>query len=184
MVDELRVRRLLRQATDTVELLYEEAGADDAVRAQRRWLDSIKYNFIAAIECCVDVGQHICAVNGWGPPASNADTFKILPAHGVLEGETSMSSWTSTFRKPLARAISRAVPRRSRGGKSRPHRRHSALRGADRSLACPPLSADSHRGGRRSGKRAERRIDGSCGKAATDGSHPSTLDRPRSRRQR
>lgn len=88
MVDEFRVRRLLRQATDTVEFLDEEADADAEVRAQRRWLDSIKYNFIAAIECCVDVGQHICAVNGWGPPASNADTFTILASHGVLEGET------------------------------------------------------------------------------------------------
>ena len=87
MVDELRVRRLLRQAMDTVAFLDAEAGAATEVQAQRRWLDSIKYNFIAVIECCVDVGQHICAVKGWGPPASNADTFVILAAHGVLDEE-------------------------------------------------------------------------------------------------
>ena len=87
MVDELRVRRLLRQAMDTVAFLDEEASADAAIRVQRRWLDSIKYNFIAVIECCVDVGQHVCAVQGWGPPDSNADSFAILAAHDVLSRE-------------------------------------------------------------------------------------------------
>ena len=85
MVDELRLRRLLRQAVDTVDFLDAEAVADPSIRAERRWLDSIKYNFIAAIECCVDVGQHLCAVRGWGPPATNADTFRILAAHEVLD---------------------------------------------------------------------------------------------------
>jgi uncharacterized protein YutE (UPF0331/DUF86 family) len=33
----------------------------------------------------VDVGQHLCAVQGWGPPSTNADTFRILAEHGVLE---------------------------------------------------------------------------------------------------
>lgn len=87
MVDELRVRRRLRQATDIVDFLDAEAAADPAIRAQRRWLDSVKYNSIAAIECCVDVGQHLCAVRGWGPPSTNADTFRILAAHGVLDDD-------------------------------------------------------------------------------------------------
>lgn len=73
MVDELRLCRLLHQALDTVAFLDEEAQADADIQAQRRWLDSIKYHFIDVIECCVDVGQHICAVQGWGPPTSNAD---------------------------------------------------------------------------------------------------------------
>ena len=84
MVDEVRVRRLLRQAMDTVAFLDEEAAAAASIRSERRWLDSIKYNFIAAIECCVDVGQHLCAVQGWGPPATNADTFRILADHEVI----------------------------------------------------------------------------------------------------
>lgn len=84
MVDELRVSRLLRQAADVVDFLDTEAGLDASIRSQRRWLDSVKYNFIVAIECCVDVGQHVCAARGWGPPASNADVFRILAEHGVL----------------------------------------------------------------------------------------------------
>lgn len=88
MVDELRVRRLLRQIIDVVDFLEAEAGAEPAIRGHRRWLDSIKYNFIAAIECCVDLGQHLCAVQGWGPPATNAEVFRLLAAHGVLDPET------------------------------------------------------------------------------------------------
>ena len=85
MVDELRVHRLLRQASDVSSFLESEAEVDDSIRAHRRWLDSVKYNFVVAIECCVDVGQHICAVEGWGPPSSNADTVRLLAEHGVLD---------------------------------------------------------------------------------------------------
>jgi uncharacterized protein YutE (UPF0331/DUF86 family) len=87
VVDEMRVHRLLRQAADVVDFLDAEAGADEGIREQRRWLDSVKYNFIVAIECCVDVGQHLCAVQGWGPPATNADTFRILSEHAVLPAD-------------------------------------------------------------------------------------------------
>ncbi len=87
MVDEMRVHRLLRRASDVIDFLDAEAAADDAIRAQRRWLDSVKYNFVVAIECCVDVGQHLCAVQGWGPPSTNADTFRILSEHAVLPAD-------------------------------------------------------------------------------------------------
>jgi len=33
----------------------------------------VKYFFITAIEAAVDVAQHICAAEGWGPPATLAD---------------------------------------------------------------------------------------------------------------
>jgi uncharacterized protein YutE (UPF0331/DUF86 family) len=102
VVDEMRVHRLLRQASDVVDFLDAEASADDAVRAQRRWLDSVKYNFVVAIECCVDVGQHLCAVQGWGPPASNADTFRILSEHAVLPADlATRMSRASGFRNVL-----------------------------------------------------------------------------------
>lgn len=102
MVDEMRVRRLLRQAADVVDFLESEAAADETIRSQRRWLDSIKYNFVVAIECCVDVGQHLCAVQGWGPPATNADAFRILAAHGVLDADlATRMAQASGFRNVL-----------------------------------------------------------------------------------
>lgn len=102
MVDEMRVHRLLRQAADVVDFLDAEASAEDAIRAQRRWLDSVKYNFIVAIECCVDVGQHLCAVQGWGPPSTNADTFRILSEHAVLPADlATRMAQASGFRNVL-----------------------------------------------------------------------------------
>lgn len=84
MVDEARVQRLLRHLVDTVQYLESEAASPAEIRRQRRWLDSVKYNFIAAIECAVDIGQHICAVRGWGPPNSNAEVFMLLADHEVV----------------------------------------------------------------------------------------------------
>lgn len=102
MVDEMRVQRLLRQASDVIDFLDAEASADEAIRAQRRWLDSVKYNFVVAIECCVDVGQHLCAVQGWGPPSTNADTFRILSEHCVLPADlASRMAQASGFRNVL-----------------------------------------------------------------------------------
>jgi uncharacterized protein YutE (UPF0331/DUF86 family) len=102
VVDEMRVQRLLRQASDVVDFLDAEASADALIRAQRRWLDSVKYNFVVAIECCVDVGQHLCAVHGWGPPATNADTFRILSEHSVLPADlATRMAQASGFRNVL-----------------------------------------------------------------------------------
>lgn len=84
MVDELRVQRLLRGIADTVAFLESERDQPEQVRAQRRWLDSVKYNFVAAIEAAVDVGQHVCATEQWGPPDTNAATFHVLRDHAVL----------------------------------------------------------------------------------------------------
>ena len=103
MVDEMRVQRLLRQASDVVDFL-DCRGVGRGVRsaAQRRWLDSVKYNFVVAIECCVDVGQHLCAVQGWGPPATNADTFRILSEHAVLPADlATRMAQASGFRNVL-----------------------------------------------------------------------------------
>jgi Protein of unknown function DUF86 len=48
------------------------------------WLRGVKYTFITAIEACVDVAQHLCAAEGWGPPADNGDAVRLLGEHGVL----------------------------------------------------------------------------------------------------
>jgi uncharacterized protein YutE (UPF0331/DUF86 family) len=102
VVDEMRVQRLLRQASDVVDFLDSEASAEEPIRMHRRWLDSVKYNFVVAIECCVDVGQHLCAVQGWGPPSTNADTFRILAEHAVLPAElATRMAQASGFRSVL-----------------------------------------------------------------------------------
>lgn len=87
MVDETRVLRLLRAIQDDLHLLSAESGADQQRRSDRLWLPGIKYTFVTAIEACVDVAQHLCAAEGWGPPRDNGDAMAVLAAHGVLPPE-------------------------------------------------------------------------------------------------
>lgn len=96
VVDEVRVLRLLRSVTDDLAVLRDEASANAQRQADPLWLRGVKYTFVTAIEACVDVAQHICASEGWGPPKDNADAVRVLGAHGVLHPE-------------LAHQLSRAV---------------------------------------------------------------------------
>lgn len=85
MVDEIRVLRLLRSITDDLSVLRGEATADDRRKADQLWLRGIKYTLVTAIEACVDVAQHLCASEGWGPPRDNGDALELLGRHGVLD---------------------------------------------------------------------------------------------------
>jgi uncharacterized protein YutE (UPF0331/DUF86 family) len=38
------------------------------------------------IECCLDIGSHIIADNGWREPANNKDVFEVLAENGVIPG--------------------------------------------------------------------------------------------------
>lgn len=87
MVDETRVLRLLRAVSDDLSVLAGEAAADARRRADPLWLRGVKYTFVTAIEACVDVAQHLCASQGWGPPRDNGDAMTVLGAHGVLPAD-------------------------------------------------------------------------------------------------
>ncbi|MDQ3760176.1 MAG: DUF86 domain-containing protein [Actinomycetota bacterium] len=87
MVDEVRVLRLLRSISDDLAVLRAEASADAGRRADPLWLRGVKYTFVTAIEAAVDVAQHVCASEGWGPPRDNGDAIRLLGAHGVLPAD-------------------------------------------------------------------------------------------------
>ncbi|MFP5336027.1 MAG: type VII toxin-antitoxin system HepT family RNase toxin, partial [Actinomycetes bacterium] len=87
MVDETRVLRLLRAVTDDLVFLESEAAAPAERRADPVWLRGVKYAFLTAVEACLDVAQHLCSSEGWGPPADNGDAMRLLGAHGVLTPE-------------------------------------------------------------------------------------------------
>ena len=84
MVDETRVLRLLRSISDDVSVLQRESSADEGRREDPMWLRGVKYTFVTAIEACLDVAQHICATEGWGPPTDNGDAVRLLGDRGVL----------------------------------------------------------------------------------------------------
>lgn len=87
MVDETRVLRLLRAVADDVAVLEREAAAGAERRADSLWLRGVKYTFVTAIEAAVDVAQHVCATQGWGPPRDNGDALVLLGRHGVLSAD-------------------------------------------------------------------------------------------------
>jgi uncharacterized protein YutE (UPF0331/DUF86 family) len=87
VVDEDRVLRLLRSIADDTAVLRQEAGAGQERRQDPIWLRGVKYTFVTAIEACVDVAQHICATEGWGPPTDNGDAARLLGEHGALTPE-------------------------------------------------------------------------------------------------
>lgn len=84
MVDEVRVYRLLRSVTNALAALRRESGADPTERVAAMWLPGVKYTFVVAIEACVDVAQHFCSSEGWGPPADNGAAMALLGQHGVF----------------------------------------------------------------------------------------------------
>lgn len=89
MVDEVRILRLLRVITDDLGVLRSESTASMERRADPMWLRGVKYTFVTCIEVCIDIAQHICSAQGWGPPADNGDAMKLLGGHHVLTAEVS-----------------------------------------------------------------------------------------------
>jgi uncharacterized protein YutE (UPF0331/DUF86 family) len=88
VVDERRVRRLLQRISEDLTYLGARAAADRAaIRGDVDRLAALKYVFVTAIEGCLDVAQHLCASEGWGPPATNAEALRLLGRHGVIPPE-------------------------------------------------------------------------------------------------
>lgn len=77
--------RLLRAITDDLAVLRREAAASPERSGDLLWIRGVKYTFVTAIEACMDIAQHLCASQGWGPPADNAGAIRLLGRHGVLE---------------------------------------------------------------------------------------------------
>lgn len=92
MVDRRRVRRLLQRITDDLGFLTERAEGDSRVLATDvERMAALKYVFVTSIEGCIDVAQHLCASEGWGPPATNADAVRLLGSHGVVDPQVATS---------------------------------------------------------------------------------------------
>jgi uncharacterized protein YutE (UPF0331/DUF86 family) len=50
-------------------------------------LGGAKYYLQVAIECCVDIANHLIARQRWRAPKSHADSFAILAENGVISAE-------------------------------------------------------------------------------------------------
>ena len=52
-------------------------------------LDSAKYNFVMAIECCIDIGNHIIASEGLRVPADYRDVARVLAGSDIISHDLS-----------------------------------------------------------------------------------------------
>jgi uncharacterized protein YutE (UPF0331/DUF86 family) len=62
-------------------------GSRGAFLADEDKVGNAKYHFVVAIECCIDIANHLIASEGYRMPASNADSFTVLAEEGVLAPE-------------------------------------------------------------------------------------------------
>ena len=90
-VDETRVLRLLRGMESTLVDLDLESAADSQRRADPLWLPGVKYLLQTSIEACIDVAQHLCATEGWGPPQDNGDAMRLLGERQVITAELAIN---------------------------------------------------------------------------------------------
>jgi uncharacterized protein YutE (UPF0331/DUF86 family) len=47
-------------------------------------IGNAKYHFVIAIECCIDIANHVIASENFRFPKDNADSFTVLIEEGVL----------------------------------------------------------------------------------------------------
>jgi len=43
---------------------------------------------VIAVECCIDIANHVIASESYRFPRDNADSFAVLVAEGILPGES------------------------------------------------------------------------------------------------
>lgn len=88
MVDRPRLVLLLQRVTGELAYLQQRAVEDLAARRlDDVWMSGLKYRFVTVIEAIVNVAQHLCASEGWGPPRDNGDAVRLLGRQGVVPDE-------------------------------------------------------------------------------------------------
>lgn len=86
MADRDRVARLLQRLRDDLgRLQLRAAYGRERILADEDVLGNSKYLFVTAIEGCIDIAQHFCSSEEWGPPEHNAHAIALLAEHGVIE---------------------------------------------------------------------------------------------------
>jgi len=103
VVDAERIARLLERLRGWVAELDRLAGLPEAELAgDRDRLASVKYHFIAAIECCIDLAHHVIAAERLRAPQDYADAFAALAEKGVsTQGTATALAQAARFRNRL-----------------------------------------------------------------------------------
>lgn len=88
MVDRPKLDSMLSNLRAYVAVLKALASVSrDAFLANPDKRGNAKYHFVIAIECCIDVGNHIIASERLRIPRDNADVFTVLVENGFCPEE-------------------------------------------------------------------------------------------------
>jgi uncharacterized protein YutE (UPF0331/DUF86 family) len=63
------------------------ARGDDVLRADFAVMGGVQHYLLLAIETVLDLGSHVISSEGFEPPGSYADVFRVLRDEGVLAPE-------------------------------------------------------------------------------------------------
>ena len=86
MVDQGKLDGMLSNLRTYVQVLRRLAAVPREVfLADLDKLGSAKYHFVIAIECCIDIGNHIVASERFRIPRDNADVFVVLVENGICQ---------------------------------------------------------------------------------------------------
>lgn len=86
MVDKPKLDQMLSSLRGYVQILKDLGAAPrDEFLANPDKIGNAKYHLVIAIECCIDIANHIIASENYRFPRDNADSFSVLLEHGVLE---------------------------------------------------------------------------------------------------
>ena len=103
MVDRAKLDSMLSNLKAYVEVLRRLAAVPREVfLADPDKLGNAKYHFVIAIECCIDIGNHVVASERLRIPHDNADVFVVLAENGFCSAalEPSLRAM-ARFRKRL-----------------------------------------------------------------------------------
>lgn len=85
MVNPEKIGSMLESLQGYLQILREHASIDrGSLLNDRKALDSAKYNFIVAIECCIDIGSHMIASEGLRTPEDYRDVAQVLADAGII----------------------------------------------------------------------------------------------------
>jgi uncharacterized protein YutE (UPF0331/DUF86 family) len=88
MVDRPKLDQMLSNLGAYVQVLKGLAGLPrDRFLADGDKVGNAKYHFVVAIECCIDIANHIIASENYRFPRDTADSFAVLAEHGVLDAD-------------------------------------------------------------------------------------------------
>jgi uncharacterized protein YutE (UPF0331/DUF86 family) len=86
MVDQAKLDQMLSNLGRYVRVLDALAAESaDAFLSNPDKVGNAKYHFVIAIECCIDIANHIIASENYRFPKDNADSFLMLGEYAVID---------------------------------------------------------------------------------------------------